>query len=56
MEIRRLLISRLDVGNIMLGNIITRITIGSPIIVGVVKEANKFSFILILRVLYVLVF
>lgn len=56
MEIRRLLISRLGEGNIMLGNMIIKITIGSPIIVGVVKEVNRFSFILILRVLYMLVF
>lgn len=56
METRRLLISRLGEGNMMLGNMIIRITIGSPMIVGVAKEVNKFSFILILRVLYVLVF
>lgn len=48
-EIRRLLISRLDEGNRMLGNIMIRITIGRPIIVGVAKEANRFSFILILK-------
>lgn len=33
----------------MLGNIIIKITIGNPIIVGVVKEANRFSFIFFLR-------
>lgn len=32
------------------GNIIMIITIGRPIIVGVMKEANRFSFILILMV------
>lgn len=32
------------------GNIIMIITIGRPIIVGVIKEANRFSFILILMV------
>lgn len=32
------------------GSIIISITIGRPIIVGVMKEANKFSFILTLRV------
>ncbi len=45
----RLLIRRLGVGNIMLGNIIIKITIGRPIIVGVAKEANRFSFILVLK-------
>ena len=44
-----MLISRLGVGNRMLGNKIIKITIGSPIIVGVAKEANKFSFILFLK-------
>lgn len=44
-ETRRLLISRAVDGNNILGNIIISITIGSPIIVGVMKEANKFSFI-----------
>lgn len=33
----------------MLRNIMIRMTIGSPIIVGVMKEANKFSFILFLK-------
>lgn len=38
------------------GNIIIIITIGRPIIVGVIKEVNRFSFILILMVcLYLLV-
>ncbi len=44
-EIRRLLIKRFDFENIMDGNMTIRITIGNPIIVGVMKEANKFSFI-----------
>lgn len=44
-ETRRLLISRAVDGNNILGNIIISITIGSPIIVGVMKEANRFSFI-----------
>lgn len=48
-EIRRLLISRLGDGNRILGNIMINITIGSPIIVGVMKEANRFSFIFFLR-------
>lgn len=42
---RRLLINRFVDGNNRLGNMIIRGTIGSPIIVGVMKEANKFSFI-----------
>lgn len=50
--ISRLLISRLGVGNMIVGNKIIRTTIGSPIIVGVMKEANKFSFILVLRGCY----
>lgn len=44
-ETRRLLISRAVDGNNILGNIIISTTIGSPIIVGVMKEANRFSFI-----------
>lgn len=40
----RLLMSRLGVGNSKLGNIIIKVTIGSPIIVGAMKEANRFSF------------
>lgn len=31
------------------GNMIMATTIGSPIIVGVMKEANRFSFILFLK-------
>lgn len=41
----RLLIRRVVEGNRIVGNIIIRMTIGSPIIVGVMNEANKFSFI-----------
>lgn len=48
-EVRRLLIRRLGFENIMDGNITIKITIGKPIIVGVMKEANKFSFIYFLR-------
>lgn len=44
-EIKRLLISRAVDGNNILGNIIISTTIGNPIIVGVMKEANRFSFI-----------
>lgn len=45
---RRLEISRLDEVISIDGSIIMSTTMGKPIIVGVVKEANKFSFILIL--------
>lgn len=51
-----MLISRLGEGNRMLGNMMIRITIGRPIIVGVAKEANRFSFILILKGQSVLLF
>lgn len=40
----------------MLGNMMIRITIGRPTIVGVAKEANRFSFILILKGQSVLLF
>ena len=43
------MISRSGDGNRMLGNRTIRITIGRPIIVGVAKEANRFSFIFLLR-------
>lgn len=46
---RRLLIRRSDDGNKIDGNIMMVTTIGRPIIVGVMKEANRFSFILILK-------
>lgn len=45
MATRRLLISRFVEGKSMLGNMIMRTTIGRPIIVGVMKEENRFSFI-----------
>lgn len=48
-EWKRLEISRLEEVINIDGNIIIRITIGRPIIVGVMKEANRFSFILILK-------
>lgn len=47
-EIIRLLISRLGAGNSRLGHTI-RMTMGSPVIVGVMQEANKFSFLLFLK-------
>lgn len=43
---RRLVKMRVDEVIIMDGIIIIRMTIGSPITVGVAKEANKFSFML----------
>ena len=46
----RLLISRLGDGNIIPGNMVMRMTMGSPIIVGVVNEENRFSFIYFLKV------
>lgn len=49
MEIIRLLIRRFGAGKRMVGNMIISMTIGSPIIVGEMKEANKFSFILFLK-------
>lgn len=39
-----------------MGNIIMMVTIGSPINVGVMKEANRFSFIYFLKANYVLWF
>lgn len=46
---RRLLIRRSDDGNKIDGNMMMVTTIGRPITVGVMKEANRFSFILILK-------
>ena len=53
---RRLLISRFDVGNSKLGNKTMRVTRGRPSIIGVMKEANRLSFILFLKGCFVLVF
>lgn len=53
---RRLLISRFDEGNSKLGNKIIRVTRGRPNIIGVIKEVNRFSFILFLKGCYALVF
>ena len=50
----RFVIRRLGDGNSRVGNITIRVTMGSPIIVGIMKEANRFSFILFLKVLDVL--
>lgn len=49
METKRLVIRRVGAGNSMLGNIMIRVTRGRPRIVGVMKEANRFSFISFLR-------
>lgn len=51
-EWRRLLIRRFEDGNRIEGNIMMATTIGNPIIVGVMNEANRFSFILILKGFY----
>ncbi len=51
-----MLTSRLDVGNSRLGNSTIRVTRGRPRIIGVMKEANKFSFILFLKGYSVLMF
>ena len=53
---RRLLTSRLDVGNNRLGNKTMRVTRGRPNIIGVIKEVNRFSFILFLKGCYALIF
>lgn len=50
---KRLLIRRVDDGKKILGNAIIMITIGNPISVGVMKEANRFSFIWFLKELCV---
>lgn len=44
-----MLINRSDDGNKIDGNIMIVITIGRPITVGVMKEVNRFSFILVLK-------
>lgn len=49
MDTMRLLISRFDVGKRITGNIMIIVTIGIPIITGVMKEVNRFSFIFFLR-------
>lgn len=50
---KRLLIRRVDDGKKILGNAIIMTTIGNPISVGVMKEANRFSFIWFLKELCV---
>lgn len=51
-----MLISRFDEGNSKLGNKIIRVTRGRPNIIGVIKEVNRFSFILFLKGCYASVF
>lgn len=46
---KRLLINRLGEGNRILGNRMIIEVIGKPIIVGGMKEVNRFSFILFLK-------
>lgn len=46
---KRLLIRRFDDVNRIDGSIIIRVNTGRPIMVGVMKEANKFSFIFVLK-------
>lgn len=48
-ECRRLGSSRLEDVISIDGSMMIKITIGRPIIVGVVKEANRFSFLLFLK-------
>lgn len=45
----RLATSHFDVGKRMVGNSMIIVIIGIPIIIGVIKEANKFSFIFLLK-------
>lgn len=45
----RLLISHLGAGNSRLGNMMIKERMGSPITIGVMKEANNFLFILFLK-------
>jgi hypothetical protein len=49
MEVSQLLINQFGAGSIILGKKITKVIIGSPIIVGVMKEVNRFSFIFFLK-------
>lgn len=51
-----MLTSRFDVGNSRLGNSTIRVTRGRPKIIGVIKEVDKFSFILFLKGCFVLIF
>lgn len=50
-----MLINRFDVGNNRLGNMTMRVARGRPRIIGVMKEANRFSFILFLKGYFVFV-
>jgi hypothetical protein len=54
MEASQLLINQFGAGSVILGKRITKVTIGSPIIVGVMKGVNRFSFIFLLKGCFVL--
>uniref|UniRef100_A0A8D2GRC9 Uncharacterized protein n=1 Tax=Urocitellus parryii TaxID=9999 RepID=A0A8D2GRC9_UROPR len=51
-DTRRLFTSRVGEGKSKLGNTMIKRTIGRPINVGVMKEANRFSFIFLLKEFY----
>ena len=53
---RQLFTNQFDVGNNKLGNMTIRVTRGRPRITGVMKKANRFSFILLLKGCFVFVF
>lgn len=56
MEIVRLLIRRFGVGNKTDGRIMIRVVIGIPSIIGIIKGANKFSFMWCFKGFVVFVF
>lgn len=56
MAIVRLLISRFGAGNNIDGRIMIRVVIGIPSITGIIKGANKFSFMWCFKELVVFVF
>lgn len=56
MEIVRLLISRFGAGNRIDGRMMIRVVIGIPSITGIIKGANKFSFMWRFKELVVFVF
>ena len=56
MEIVRLLTSRFGVGNRIDGRMIIRVITGMPSIVGIIKGANKFSFMWCFKGFVVFVF
>uniref|UniRef100_A0A8C6AZU8 Uncharacterized protein n=1 Tax=Monodon monoceros TaxID=40151 RepID=A0A8C6AZU8_MONMO len=56
METVRLLIRQFGVGNSIVGNIMIRVVIGIPSIIGTVKGVNRFSFMWCFKEFVVLVF